>query len=46
MKTVAVWTIKGGVGKTAAATLPSQPAAKAFAALWEEIKERLELPPR
>ena len=29
-----------------AATLPSQPAAKAFATLWQGIKERLELPTR
>lgn len=29
-----------------AATLPSQPAARAFASLWAEIKERLDLPPR
>ena len=29
-----------------AATLPSQPAAEAFAALWLELKDRLDLPPR
>jgi len=45
MKTVAVWTIKGGVGKTVAATLPSQPAAKAFRRLWAEIAKRLRIGP-
>jgi cellulose biosynthesis protein BcsQ len=29
-----------------AATLPSQPAARAFGALWEEVAERLEIGPR
>jgi hypothetical protein len=32
--------------KTVAVILPSQPAAKAFATLWQGIKERLELPTR
>ena len=53
MRVVAVWTVKGGAGKTAsvvermgltrapvAATLPSQPVARAFSSLWSEVAAR------